>query len=54
MASTTAMCSTFKRDLLKGHHQMDADTFKIVLYNSSASHGAATTDYTTTQEISGT
>lgn len=54
MASTTAMCSTFKRDLLKGHHQMDADTFKIALYNSSATHGAATTDYTTTQEISGT
>lgn len=54
MASTTAMCSTFKRDLLKGHHQMDADTFKIALYTSSATHGAATTDYTTTQEISGT
>jgi hypothetical protein len=54
MASTTAMCSTFKRDLLKGHHQMDADTFKIALYTSSASHGAATTNYTTTQEISGT
>ena len=54
MASTTAMCSSFKRDLLKGHHQMDADTFKIALYTSSASHGASTTNYTTTQEISGT
>ena len=31
MAITTAMCSTFKRDLLKDHHQMDADTIKIAL-----------------------
>ena len=54
MASTTAMCSSFKRDLLKGHHEMDADTFKIALYTASATHGAATTDYTTTNEISGT
>lgn len=54
MASTTAMCSSFKRDLLKGHHQMDADTFKIALYTSSATHGAATTDYTTTNEVTGT
>ena len=54
MASTTAMCSSFKRDLLKGHHEMDADTFNIALYTSSATHGASTTDYTTTNEISGT
>lgn len=54
MASTTAMCSSFKRDLLKGHHEMDADTFKIALYTSSATHGASTTDYTTTNEVSGT
>lgn len=54
MASTTAMCSTFRRDLLKGHHEMDADTFKIALYTSSATHDATTTNYTTTQEISGT
>ena len=54
MASTTAMCSSFKRDLLKGHHEMDADTFNIALYTSSATHGAATTDYTATNEISGT
>lgn len=53
MASTTAMCSSFKRDLLKGHHEMDADTFKIALYTSSATHGASTTDYTTTNEVSG-
>lgn len=54
MASTTAMCSSFKRDLLKGHHEMDADTFNIALYTSSATHGASTTDYTTTNEVSGT
>jgi len=54
MASTTAMCSSFKRDLLKGHHEMDADTFNIALFTSSATHDATTTDYTTTNEVSGT
>jgi len=47
MAITTAMCSSFKRDLLKGHHEMDADTFKIALFTSSASLDATTTDYST-------
>jgi len=54
MASTTAMCSSFKRDLLKGFHDFVNDTMNIALYTSSATHGAATTDYTTTQEVSGT
>ena len=54
MASTTAMCSSFKRDLLKGYHGMDTDTFKIALYTSSATHGAATTAYSATNEVSGT
>ena len=54
MASTTAMCSSFKRDLLKGYHGMDTDTFKMALYTSSATHGAATTAYSATNEVSGT
>ena len=53
MAITTAMCSSFKRDLLKGHHEMDADTFKIALYTSSATLDASTTDYSVTNEVSG-
>lgn len=56
MAITSAICSSFKRDLLKGKHDFDTsgdggDTFKIALYTSSATLGAATTDYSVTNEI---
>jgi len=54
MAITTAMCSSFKRDLLKGYHGMDSDTFKMALFTSSATLGASTTGYSTTNEVSGT
>ena len=54
MAITTAMCSSFKRDLLKGYHGMDTDTFKMALYTSSATLDASTTDYSATNEVSGT
>jgi hypothetical protein len=54
MAITTAMCSSFKRDLLKGYHGMDSDTFKMALFTSSATLGASTTDYSATNEVSGT
>ena len=54
MAITSAICSTFKRDLLKGKHDFQSSgghTFKIALFTSSASLGAATTDYSTSNEI---
>jgi len=54
MAITTAMCSSFKRDLLKGYHGMDSDTFKMALFTSSATLGASTTGYSSTNEVSGT
>jgi predicted enzyme related to lactoylglutathione lyase len=57
MAISSAICNTFKRDLLKGFHDFDSsggDTFKIALYTSSASLGASTTDYSTTNEITNT
>ena len=57
MAISSAICNTFKRDLLKGKHDFDSsggDTFKIALYTSSASLGATTTDYATTNEITNT
>jgi hypothetical protein len=59
MAITSAICSSFKRDLLKGKHDFDTsgdggDSFKIALYTSSASLGAATTDYSTSNEITNT
>jgi hypothetical protein len=54
MAITSAICSTFKRDLLKGKHDFQSSgghTFKIALFTSSASLGASTEDYSTSNEI---
>jgi hypothetical protein len=57
MAISTAMCTSFKKELLEGKHDFNAtsgDTFKIALYTSSATLGASTTDYSATNEVSGT
>ena len=57
MAITSAVCSSFKQELLQGKHDFDSsggDTFKIALYDSDASLGAATTDYSTSEEITNT
>lgn len=51
------MCTSFKKELLYGVHDFDlanGDTFKIALYDNSASFTAATTAYTTSNEVSGT
>lgn len=47
MAITTAMCSSFKQELLGGVHDLDSDTLKIALIKASPSgtYGAATTNY---------
>lgn len=57
MAITTAMCSSFKEELLQGKHNFtntSGHQFKIALYTSAATLGAATTDYTTSSEVVGT
>jgi len=57
MAITQAMCSSFKQELLQGKHDFTASTghsFKLALFTSSATLGAATTDYSTTNEVTGT
>ena len=54
MAITQAMCTSFKAEILDEQHDLAADTLKIALYTSSASLDAATTAYTTSNEISGT
>ena len=54
MAITSAICTSFKQELLVGTHNFTAtsgDTFKIALYTSSATLGASTTAYDTTNEI---
>ena len=59
MAITSAICSSFKQELLQGKHDFETSgsgghTFKLALFTSSASLGAATTDYSTSNEISNT
>ena len=54
MAITSAICNSFKQELLVGTHNFTAttgNTFKIALYTSSATLGAGTTAFTTSNEI---
>ena len=54
MAITSAICTSFKQELLVGTHNFTAtsgNTFKIALYTSDASLGAGTTAYSTSNEI---
>ena len=54
MAITSAICTSFKVELLKGVHDFTAttgNTFKIALYTSDATLGASTTAYSTSNEI---
>ena len=57
MAITQAMCTTFKKEILEAVHNFKnsgGSTFNLALYTSSASLGAGTTAYTTSNETSGT
>lgn len=48
------MCTSFKQQLLEGVHDFRAaggDTFKLALYTNSASFTAATTAYTSVNEV---
>lgn len=68
MANTTAICTSFKAEVMLGAHQLGTvtivsrgsltspttDTLKAALYLTTASIGAGTTAYTATGEVSGT
>ena len=57
MAITTAMCTSFKQELMEAKPNFLAsggNTFNLALYTSSATLGAATTAYSATNEVSGT
>jgi hypothetical protein len=60
MAITTAMCTSFKSELLGGTHDLDTHSLKLALIKASPSgtYGAATTNYSdvtgNTDEASGT
>jgi len=48
------MCTSFKQELMVGTHNFTTstgDTFKLALYDNSASFTAATTAYTATNEV---
>jgi hypothetical protein len=47
------MCTSFKVEILKGVHNFSTggNSFKLALYDNSASFTAATTAYTTTNEV---
>ena len=56
MAITSAICNSFKTEILKGVHNFTAssgDTFNLALYTSSAALNKSTTAYTTSEEVSG-
>lgn len=68
MSNSSAICTSFKKELMLGQHQFGTatlvsrtsltapttDTFNAALYLTSASIGAATTAYSATGEASGT
>jgi len=57
LAITQAMCTSFKKELLSATHNFLAaggHSFKMALYTSAASLDAATTAYTTSNEVTGT
>ncbi len=60
MAITTAMCTSFKTELLGGLHDLDTDSLKIALIKASPSgtYNASTTNYSdvtgNSDEASGT
>jgi hypothetical protein len=47
MAITTAMCNSFKQELLGGVHDLDTNSLKVALIKASptGAYGAATTNY---------
>jgi len=48
-----AMCTSFKKELLEGKHDFTTgqDIYKLALYTNSASFTAATTAYTSSNEV---
>tara|TARA_R100001594_G_scaffold133930_1_gene174836 strand:+ start:140 stop:565 length:426 start_codon:yes stop_codon:yes gene_type:complete len=56
MAITSAICNSFKQELLvEGHNLTNgADSIKLALYTSSATLGAGSTVYVTTGQSTGT
>ena len=57
MAITSAICNSFKQEILEAEHNFTAstgNTFNLALYDSDASLGAGTTAYSSSEEITNT
>ena len=57
MTISSAVCNSFKQEILVGTHNFTASSgnaFKLAMYTSSASLGAGTTAYSSSNEISNT
>ena len=57
MAITSAVCNSFKQEILEAEHNFTAstgDTFNLALYDSDAVLSKATTAYTTSEELATT
>lgn len=54
MAIAQSMVSSFKQQILLGEHDLDTDVIKLALYTSAATLDAATTVYSTSNEVVGT
>ena len=57
MAITSAICNSFKQEILEAEHNFTTttgNTFNLALYTSSATLGASTTAYASTNEITNT
>lgn len=53
MPITTAICNSYKQEVLQGIHA-SGDVYKIALFTSAATLDKTTTTYSTTNEASGT
>ena len=55
MAITSAICNSFKQEILEAEHNFTAssgNTFNLALYDSDATLNKSTTVYTTSEELS--
>lgn len=53
MSITSALCNSYKQEILEGVHA-STDTYKIALFDSNAGLSASTTVYSTSGEVEGT
>jgi hypothetical protein len=51
MSIVQTQCTSFKKELYQGIHDLSVDTIKMALYTANADLNAATTVYSTTNQV---